>query len=78
MPRVNGAASASAQGHATMSTEVNDFTARAGSTNAQNTAAPVAMARMIQVNRGLKRLVIVSSELPFALRKASWFQRDVR
>ena len=57
VPKANGAASASAHGHATISTDVNAFSAIAGFTKAQNAAAPTAITITSLVNRWLYVLV---------------------
>ena len=53
VPSANGAASASAQGHATINTEVNAFSPRRIAAKHQNNAAPIAIAMTIYVKRRL-------------------------
>ena len=53
VPSVSGAASASAHGHATMSTDAKAFSATLASTNIQNPAAATATPTTIKVKRRL-------------------------
>ncbi|MBI2927121.1 MAG: hypothetical protein HYY24_15605 [Verrucomicrobia bacterium] len=53
MPRANGAASARAQGHATINTDVKALTDKDGSKTAQTKADPKAIPITILVNRRL-------------------------